>query len=167
MEALTSAWPSELARKSETCRRRSLGALPHGRVEPTTPHGSTARAGAVTNTISRLNPTRKGSDPSHFRDIPGPPVFAPRRARFHDALRTPPIPMRNRQLETVELVARFQNDALPKAAIITRPPPDGHYGRKTMEWFSRKTSIAGVQIPNWILVVAAVVVIWIIYTFTR
>jgi hypothetical protein len=36
-----------------------------------------------------------------------------------------------------------------------------------MEWFSRKTSIAGVQIPNWILVVAAVVVIWIIYTFTR
>jgi len=40
-------------------------------------------------------------------------------------------------------------------------------GRKAMEWFSRKTSIAGVQIPNWILVVAAVVVIWIIYTFTR
>jgi hypothetical protein len=36
-----------------------------------------------------------------------------------------------------------------------------------MEWFSRKTSIAGVQIPNWILVVAAVAVIWIIYTFTR
>ena len=36
-----------------------------------------------------------------------------------------------------------------------------------MEWFSRKTSIAGVQIPNWILVVAAAVVIWIIYTFTR
>jgi hypothetical protein len=36
-----------------------------------------------------------------------------------------------------------------------------------MEWFRRKTSIAGVQSPNWILVVAAVVVIWIIYTFTR
>ncbi len=32
-----------------------------------------------------------------------------------------------------------------------------------MEWFSKKTSIAGVQISNWILVVAAVVVIWIIY----
>ena len=84
--------------------------------------------------------------------------------------------VRNRQLETVELVASFQtvelvasfqSDALSKAAIITRPPTDGHYGRKAMEWFSRKTSIAGVQIPNWILVVAAVVVIWIIYTFTR
>jgi hypothetical protein len=36
-----------------------------------------------------------------------------------------------------------------------------------MEWFSRKTSIAGIQIPNWILVVAAVVVIWIIYIFVR
>ncbi len=55
----------------------------------------------------------------------------------------------------------------PKAAIVTRPPSDGHYGRKAMEWFSRKTSIVGVQIPNWILVVVAVVVIWIIYTFTR
>ncbi len=36
-----------------------------------------------------------------------------------------------------------------------------------MEWFSRKTSIVGIQIPNWILVVAAVVVIWIIYTLVR
>jgi hypothetical protein len=34
-----------------------------------------------------------------------------------------------------------------------------------MEWFSRKTSIAGTPISNWILVVAAVIVIWIIYTF--
>ena len=34
-----------------------------------------------------------------------------------------------------------------------------------MEWSSRKTSIAGSQIPNWILVLAALVVIWIIYSF--
>ncbi len=32
-----------------------------------------------------------------------------------------------------------------------------------MEWFSQKTSIVGVQIPNWIIVLGAVVVIWIIY----
>jgi hypothetical protein len=32
-----------------------------------------------------------------------------------------------------------------------------------MEWFSQKTSVAGVEISNWILVVAAVVVILIIY----
>ena len=34
-----------------------------------------------------------------------------------------------------------------------------------MEWFSGKTSIAGTQISNWILVVAAIVVLWIIYSF--
>jgi hypothetical protein len=34
-----------------------------------------------------------------------------------------------------------------------------------MDWFSRKTSIAGIQISNWILVIVAVVVIWIIYRF--
>jgi hypothetical protein len=33
-----------------------------------------------------------------------------------------------------------------------------------MEWFSRTTSIAGIQIPNWILVLAAIIVIWIIYS---
>jgi hypothetical protein len=32
-----------------------------------------------------------------------------------------------------------------------------------MEWLSRKTSIAGTEIPNWALVLAAVVVIWIVY----
>ena len=34
-----------------------------------------------------------------------------------------------------------------------------------MEWFSKKTSIAGMQISNWLLVIVAVVVIWIIYKF--
>jgi len=34
-----------------------------------------------------------------------------------------------------------------------------------MEWFSQKTSIAGIQISNWILVVVAILVIWIIYSF--
>jgi hypothetical protein len=36
-----------------------------------------------------------------------------------------------------------------------------------MEWFSRKTSIAGVQIPNWMVVLGAVIVILLIYEFTR
>jgi hypothetical protein len=34
-----------------------------------------------------------------------------------------------------------------------------------MEWFSRKTSIAGVDISNWILVLVALTAIWIIYKF--
>ena len=32
-----------------------------------------------------------------------------------------------------------------------------------MEWFSQRTSIAGVQIPNWMIILGAVVVVLIIY----
>ncbi len=32
-----------------------------------------------------------------------------------------------------------------------------------MEWFYKKTSIAGVQIPNWVLVLGALILIWLIY----
>ena len=33
-----------------------------------------------------------------------------------------------------------------------------------MEWFSRKTSIAGIQISNWIIVLGAIIVILLIYS---
>jgi len=33
-----------------------------------------------------------------------------------------------------------------------------------MEWFSKKTSIAGVQIPNWGVVLTAVVLILLVYS---
>jgi len=36
-----------------------------------------------------------------------------------------------------------------------------------MEWFSRKTSIAGIQISNWMVVLGAVIVILLIYTFMQ
>jgi hypothetical protein len=32
-----------------------------------------------------------------------------------------------------------------------------------MEWFSRKTSIAGAQISNWMIVLGAVIVVLLIY----
>ena len=32
-----------------------------------------------------------------------------------------------------------------------------------MEWFSRKTSIAGIQISNWVIVLGAIIVILILY----
>ena len=38
------------------------------------------------------------------------------------------------------------------------------YGRIVMEWFSKKTSIAGIQLPNWMVVLGAIIVILIIYT---
>jgi Flp pilus assembly protein protease CpaA len=36
-----------------------------------------------------------------------------------------------------------------------------------MEWFSRKTSIAGIQIPNWVVVLGAIIVILLIYIFMQ
>jgi hypothetical protein len=33
-----------------------------------------------------------------------------------------------------------------------------------MEWFSQKTSIAGIQVPNWMIVLAAVIIIWLVYS---
>jgi hypothetical protein len=32
-----------------------------------------------------------------------------------------------------------------------------------MEWFSQKTSMAGIQIPNWTLVLGAIIIILVIY----
>jgi hypothetical protein len=36
-------------------------------------------------------------------------------------------------------------------------------GGKVMEWLKRTTSIAGIQIPNWVIVLGAIIVIWLIY----
>jgi hypothetical protein len=33
-----------------------------------------------------------------------------------------------------------------------------------MNWFSRTTSTAGMQVSNWILAIVAVVVLWMIYS---
>ena len=41
-----------------------------------------------------------------------------------------------------------------KGPVSPRRP---QLGGKVMEWFSQKTSIAGVQIPNWGIVLGAVV----------
>jgi hypothetical protein len=36
-----------------------------------------------------------------------------------------------------------------------------------MEWFSKKTSIGGVEIPNWGVALAAIVVILLLYSYMR
>jgi hypothetical protein len=33
-----------------------------------------------------------------------------------------------------------------------------------MEWFSQKTTIAGVQVSNWMVVLGAIIVVLVIYT---
>jgi hypothetical protein len=43
-----------------------------------------------------------------------------------------------------------------------RQPGRPIWGRKVLEWFSQKTSIAGTQIPNWVIVVGAIIIILLI-----
>jgi hypothetical protein len=38
------------------------------------------------------------------------------------------------------------------------------WGENVMEWFNQKTSIGGVQIPNWGIVLGAVIVVFLIYS---
>ena len=42
----------------------------------------------------------------------------------------------------------------------------GPSGSEFMEWFSRTTSVAGIQIPNWVLVLGAIIIVWLIYRST-
>ena len=55
-------------------------------------------------------------------------------------------------------------DPTAASEIIEAANRGGLNGRKVMGWFSQKTSIAGVQIPNWGIVLGAVVVILLIYS---
>jgi len=36
-------------------------------------------------------------------------------------------------------------------------------GRKAMEWFKQKTSIAGVQVSNWMIVLGAIIIVLLIF----
>jgi hypothetical protein len=36
-----------------------------------------------------------------------------------------------------------------------------------MEWFNQKTSIAGIQVSNWMIVLGAIIVILLAYSFMR
>jgi hypothetical protein len=36
-----------------------------------------------------------------------------------------------------------------------------------MEWFNKKTSIAGIQISNWMIALGAIIVILLAYSFMR
>jgi len=36
-----------------------------------------------------------------------------------------------------------------------------------MEWFNQKTSIAGIQVSNWMIALGAIIVILLAYSFVR
>src|SRR5215813_670570 len=41
----------------------------------------------------------------------------------------------------------------------------GLFGRKIMEWFNQKTSIAGIQVSNWMIALGALIVLLLAYSF--
>jgi hypothetical protein len=55
----------------------------------------------------------------------------------------------------------------PITVIDGTPRKIAIYWRQAMEWFSKKTSIAGVEIPNWTVALVAVVVILLLYSSMR
>jgi hypothetical protein len=51
---------------------------------------------------------------------------------------------------------------LPAVAIIV-PEKGGLSGSKVMDWFKRKTTIAGYQISNWLIVLGAIIIVLLIF----
>jgi hypothetical protein len=60
-----------------------------------------------------------------------------------------------------QLGGRSYRPILPAFAIIV--PEGGPSGSRAMEWFKRKTSIAGYEIPNWIIVLGAIIIVLLIF----
>ena len=54
-------------------------------------------------------------------------------------------------------------DRLTNIVVLCKRNRGGLSREEVMEWFYKKTSIAGVQIPNWVLVLGALILIWLIY----
>src|SRR5262249_23464 len=59
-----------------------------------------------------------------------------------------------------QLGRRSYRPILPAFAIIAER--GGLPGRKAMEWFKQKTSIAGVQVSNWMIVLGAIIIVLLI-----
>ena len=86
---------------------------------------------------------------------------------------TRPSARADRYTERVEVLllasdGKPKHPAGPPMTLDTCGPSDGAIrtavpGGKVMEWFSRRTSIAGTQIPNWVLVLGVVIAFFLIY----
>ena len=86
---------------------------------------------------------------------------------------TRPSRTSDRYTERVEVLllasdGKPKHPAGPPMTLDTCGPSDGAIrtavpGGKVMEWFSRRTSIAGTQIPNWVLILGVVIAFFLIY----
>jgi len=66
--------------------------------------------------------------------------------------------------EAASAAAVRQFDPSSAAGLWCRSVDEITYRRRSaMEWFKQSTSIAGTQIPNWVIVLAAIIVILLLY----
>jgi hypothetical protein len=47
--------------------------------------------------------------------------------------------------------------------FLLSPKEAAYPGRKAMDWFKQKTSIAGVQVSNWMIVLGAIIIVLLIF----
>jgi hypothetical protein len=92
---------------------------------------------------------------------------------------TPNIPTRlpPRGINLLWKLNTHPSDERPHTGIATFRPcvnsrkilPFEHlpFGRKVMEWFNQKTSIAGIQVSNWMIALGAIIVILLAYSLMR
>jgi len=86
----------------------------------------------------------------------------------HKALPEVGLPHQLRQLRHVGRNARrliFAEqvaDPISLSCALLLLSPNGLSGRKAMEWLKQKTSIAGVQVSNWMIVLGAIIIVLLI-----
>ena len=67
----------------------------------------------------------------------------------------------------VKKLRHIQSSASNFPSRFALGEPLFEYGRIVMDWFSKKTSIAGIQLPNWMVVLGAIIVILLMYEFMQ
>jgi len=67
----------------------------------------------------------------------------------------------------VKKLRHIQSSASNFPSRFALGEPLFEYGRIVMDWFSKKTSIAGIQLPNWMVVLGAIIVMLLIYKFMQ
>jgi hypothetical protein len=63
----------------------------------------------------------------------------------------------------IVLVTSLAADPIGCPLLLLSPKEAAYPGRKAMEWFKQKTSIAGVQVSNWMIVLGAIIIVLLIF----
>src|SRR6516225_11387374 len=61
------------------------------------------------------------------------------------------------------LVTSSTADPIGCPLFLLSPKEAAYPGRKAMDWFKQKTSIAGVQVSNWMIVLGAIIIVLLIF----